>query len=178
MANKLKDSNPYCSFAFRHHWLKKSSRKSSEYHFKASAYCTFNGCTITCQLLIMSKDMTKKCNDVTVHVTYSGNLKHCGKKSRHIKGESRELTSNLLTKYSPCYLRHQSLSLMPSQVFASGNRDGIGVTKFVLQKISNESKKSMRLDENLINSLLILKTSTYQRRSWKSYKSSWLYSAD
>ena len=23
MSNKLKDSNPYCSFAFKRHWLKK-----------------------------------------------------------------------------------------------------------------------------------------------------------
>ena len=140
MANKLKDSNPYCSFSFKRYWLKISNKKSSLYAFKANAYCTFNSCTIVSELRITIEDINKNSNVIAVKVTYIGKPVHFDKKACHIKGESRELTSNLLSKYSPSYLRHQGLSLIPAEVFASGNRYGIGATKSVLQKISSEAK--------------------------------------
>ena len=158
MARNLKESNPYCAFAFKRHWVKKSFRKKSDLYFKAHAYCTFNSCEVTCNLSIKLNEMTKRSSEIEIEVQYSGNVQHSGKKARHIKGGSRDLTAQLLTKYSPSYIRHQGLSLMPAEVFASGNRDGIGATKSVLQKISSEIKDALRLDDDVIKSLIVLKS--------------------
>ena len=76
---------------------------------------------MTCNLTIKVNEMTKQSSNIQVNVEYSGVVEHTGKKARHIKGDSRELTAQLLTKYSPSYIRHQGLSLMPAEGFASGN---------------------------------------------------------
>ena len=157
MARNLKQSNPYCAFAFKRHWVKKSFRKKSKLYFKAHAYCTFSQCNVTCNLSIELDEIMKKSSEIQVDVQYSGSIEHIGKKAHHIKGESRELTAQLLTKYSPSYIRHQGLSLMPAAVFASGNRDGIGATKSVLQKVSSEINDALRLDDDVIKSLMVLK---------------------
>ena len=157
MAKNLKESNPYCAFAFKRHWVKKSFKKKSDLYFKAHAYCMFNKCDVTCNVSIKLNEIMKKSSEIQVDVQYDGVIEHTGKKARHIKGDSRELTAQLLTKYSPSYIRHQGLSLMPAEVFASGNRDGIGATKSVLQKVSSEIKDALRLDDDVIKSLLVLK---------------------
>ena len=157
MATKLKESNPYCALAFKRHWVKKSFRKKSDLYFKAHAYCMFSKCKVTCNLTIKVNEMTKQSSNIQVNVEYGGVVEHTGKKARHIKGDSSELTAQLLTKYSPSYIRHQGLSLMPAEVFASGNRDGIGATKSVLQKVSREIKDALRLDDDVVKSLMVLK---------------------
>ena len=80
---------------------------------------------------------------------YNGYVEHSGKKACQIKGGSRELTAQLLstvppTSYLPGIISYACRSL--------GNRDGISVTKPVLQKVSSEIKDGLRLDENVIKS--------------------------
>ena len=56
-----------------------------------------------------------------------------------------------LSHYTPTYVRHQAMSAMPPDVFVSGNRDGVGASGHVLQKIASEAKKSLRFDEIIYN---------------------------
>ena len=75
---------------------------------------------------------------------YSGD-----RKCQHIKGRCelsaykrtmRAVTMDTLSKVTPSYLQHHKLSLMRQDVYLSGNRDGIGCSKRVLQQISSEGK--------------------------------------
>ena len=90
MSNKLKDSNPYCLFAFKRYWLKnhrlsslKDRKNSSMYAFKAGAYCT-----VVSELRITTEDMNRSTNDITVNITYSGKIRHCEKKACYINQSS------------------------------------------------------------------------------------------
>ena len=46
---------------------------------------------------------------------------------------------------------------LPKEQFLSGNKDGIGATSSVLQKISSESRKALQFDENIIMSTMHLR---------------------
>ena len=74
------------------------------------------------------------------------------RKSRHIKGTMRAATMDTLSKVTPSYLQHHKLSLMHQDVYFSGNRDGIGCSKRVLQQISSEGKRLLRLDVSCLSS--------------------------
>ena len=160
-ADGLKESNPYCSFAFKRHWVKRSMKKASMYAFKAWAHCTSKGCPVQCILLIKSNQVQCDSSDSTIAVTvnYEGNVKHeryC-RQARHISGAKRDTTTELASRYPPTYLRHHALAALPPDVFASGNRDGIGRSKHVLQKIASEGRNILRLDSDMIKSLQILR---------------------
>ena len=51
---------------------------------------------------------------------------------------------------------------MHQDVYLSGNRDGIGCSKRVLQQMSSEGKRLLRLDESCLSSLMILKENIIQ----------------
>ena len=69
----LAEINSCCSFAFRNHWIKKtSSFKSSNYIFKAKAYCTFSTCNVLAFLYITELSNV----NVTINVTFDGSICH------------------------------------------------------------------------------------------------------
>ena len=78
-SNGLKESNPYCSFSFKRHWVKKSnSRKRSEVAFKAQGYCTFSNCSISCSICISTDQLKVGNENILVSVQYSGEIEHDG----------------------------------------------------------------------------------------------------
>ena len=72
-------------------------------------------------------------------------------------GAKRDTTTELVSRYPPTYLRHHALAALPHDVFALGNRDGIGRSKHVLQKIASEGRNILRLDSDIIKLLQILR---------------------
>ena len=71
----LAEINTYCSFAFRKHWIKKkSSSKSSNFFFKANAYCTFSTCNVLAFLDIKDEGLSN--TNVTINVKFEGSICH------------------------------------------------------------------------------------------------------
>ena len=69
----LAEINTYCSFAFRKHWiLKKSSSKSSNFFFKANAYCTFSTCNVLAFQDIKDEGFLN--TYVTINVKFEGSI--------------------------------------------------------------------------------------------------------
>ena len=65
--------------------------------------------------------------------------RHSGdRKRQHNKRTMRAVTMDTLSKVTPSYLQHHKLSLMCQDVYLSGNRDGIGCSKRVLQLKVND----------------------------------------
>ena len=130
--------------------------KKSCFLFKANGHCVFSGCGVVCHLTIPCEQTSE---DLTVRVEYEGRLNHKKeeKQARHICGSAREQMVKTLSHYTPTYVRHQAMAAMPPDVFVSGNRDGVGASGHVLQKIASEAKKSLRFDGNHLQSLLLLR---------------------
>ena len=157
VAAKLSTVNPYCSFGFKKGWLQRhNSRKKAVVWFRAKAYCTFSTCTVHCDLHVTKDDDG---GDVKLRVLQRGDVLHRGeeRKARRIKGVERTKMQNELLHCSPSSLYNESMQKLPLEMLASGNRDGIGRTKAVLQKISSEARKMEQRHENLIESLLMLR---------------------
>ena len=155
-AAKLSTVNPYCSFGFKKGWLRRhNSRKKAVVWFRAKAYCTFSTCTVHCDLHVLKDDG----GGLKLHVVQSGDVLHRGeeRKARRIKGVERAKMQNELLHCSPSSLYNESMQKLPFKMLQSGNRDGIGRTKAVLQKISSEARKTDQRHENLVESLLMLR---------------------
>ena len=155
MAKKLHQANSHCSFAFKKGWLqKRCSRKRVAVVYKASAYCTFIGCHVACDIT-----GTRLQNGIALCVEFSGEIHHKrgDKRARRIKGEERASLRSQISNCSPSTLYCQSMNTMEIERLVSGNRDGVGSTVSVYQKISSEKKKEEQRDENLIISIMMLK---------------------
>ena len=132
MISKIKEFNPYCSFSFKRHWLKKGTRKYSPYLFTAQGQCKFEDCPMTINLMIPTTPKLDKFFTVIVEGGTTISHHSGDRKSRHIKGTMRDATMDTLSKVTPSYLQHHKLSLMRQDVYLSGNRDGIGCSKRLL----------------------------------------------
>ncbi len=63
------------------------------------------------------------------------------RRARSIKGEERKMIRANLSKIQPSTLRNKGLLNMSAQQYISGNRDGVGASPSVFQKMSSEAKK-------------------------------------
>jgi hypothetical protein len=73
LSEHLRESNPYCSFAFHYNRLKtENSRKRLAPFFKGIGICKIKECGVTVRLLIRGINEKKR----LVDVSYSGTLKH------------------------------------------------------------------------------------------------------
>ncbi|RNA26603.1 sentrin-specific protease 1-like [Brachionus plicatilis] len=145
----LKQSNKYCVFAFKDHYVNQANvRKrhakmqdgqvmstkmssSDKKLFSASGYCVFEDCSIKFCLKMNDKLM--------VHVFYTGKIKHSSTEvnARHFRGKSREELRDILKNSTPT---KEFLSRVCSSNIIAGNADYIGKSTSVYKKISAEAK--------------------------------------
>ena len=156
----LAEINTYCSFAFRKHWIKKkSSSKSSNFFFKANAYCTFSTCNVLAFLDIKDEGLSN--TNVTINVKFEGSICHIASE-RHARRLSLSVRKDTQTYFQQTRIPPSKeyigrlMKLTPGQ-FATGNRDNVGCNPSALRKISSEARLALQEDENLVSSLLILK---------------------
>ena len=157
IAEKLKKANSYCSFGFRKGWIQTlCSRKwLLSVVFRATAYCTFNGCLVSCDITGTRVNES----GIALCANFSGEIHHNRgeRKARRINGAQRESLKAKFSTCSPSSLYGKFMDSLPIDMLVSGNRDGVGGTASVYQKISSEGKQEERHDENLIKSVMMLK---------------------
>ena len=159
MATGLSKLNSCCSVAFRRHWKKiLHSQKPGSIIFKADGYCTFSTCKVKIHLYVNNSSF--QANSVRVFVEFSGKINHPSGEThaRKISKSVRERAVSLFQehKVAPSKLYHSKLSQLSSHKYAAGNRDGVGCSVTVLQKISSEARLQLEEDRNLIVSLMSL----------------------
>lgn len=147
----LKQSNKYCVFAFKDHYVNQSnvrrryakmqdgqmtvmSQKMSSIDkklFSASGYCVFEDCS--------TKFCLKMNDKLVVHVFYTGKIKHSTTEvnARHFRGKSREELKDILKNSTPT---KEYLNRICSSNIIAGNADYIGKSSSVYKKISAEAK--------------------------------------
>ncbi|CAF0850025.1 unnamed protein product [Brachionus calyciflorus] len=169
----LKESNKYCVFAFKDHYVNQTSMRNRNAKmkdggkeidknnlsndkklFSATGYCVFEDCTI--------KFCLKMNDKLTVHVFYTGKLKHCNTEinARHFRGKSRQELKEALKNSTPT---REYLNRMCNSSIIAGNADYIGKTTSVYKKISAEAK-------DCYQSLIILRDNYIQKTLDKKIK--------
>ena len=161
MADVVAKVNPYCSFRFKYHWMKKQpSRKGSNYCFRTKGSCTFSGCPMECVIAVVSYDQSNHPSSLSLHLSF-GTTTVCHRvgerHARAIKGNRRKALVRDLKNQKPSSIRHQRLLQLTPAAYHSGKRDGVGVSPSVLQKISSESLHSEEEHSELCTSLMILR---------------------
>ena len=132
----LAEINTYCSFATLD--LKKSSSKSSNFFFKANAYCTFSTCNVLAFLDIKDEGLLK--TTVTINVKFEGSICHIARK-RHARKLSLSVRKDTQTYFQQTHIPPSKeyigrlMKLTPGQ-FSTGNRDNVGCNPSALRKIS------------------------------------------
>ncbi len=150
----MKESNRFCVFAFKRHYLttKQNKYKIRLPKFKTEAYCTLPSCNIKANL-------TMQHGNREVQVTYTGTLKHKikgEKNARRISGNERQQLKNKFQCGKEVMKEYQErLNAKSGDDLVAGNFDGVGNTRSVLQKISSESRQQNREDKDLFESLKI-----------------------
>ncbi|PIK49395.1 putative poly [Apostichopus japonicus] len=147
----IKKSNPFCSFKFSSHRVSMATfRKRRQPAFSTTATCQFDDCNCALKFVVF-KGLDGK-------LTYSGKVQHAKDdiKARFIRRAERK---DLYHKFSmgslkPMKMQISKLSSLQGAIYESGNRDGIGETHHVLQKISSESRSHDRMDSEELKSLL------------------------
>ena len=117
----MKRSNDVCCFKFkRHHVCGGKMCKLSKKTFYAIGCCSFEECPVTFKLTMYN---------VTVHVSYIGNIKHSlfGRESWHIRRHDRD---NLKYRFSngckPLKLYLETMQTISVSTIIAGNYDGLG----------------------------------------------------
>jgi hypothetical protein len=166
----MKESNKYCVFAFKDHYVNQAcerarkakmddsitstvdnKNKNSNFVdmlienpspknnkiFSAQGYCVFQDCPV--------KFFLKMNSELTVHVNYTGNLKHSVNevRARYFRGKSRQELREVLKTSTPTREyknRVKTLCISETQ----GNVDYVGRTKSVYKRISAEAKDSIQ----------------------------------
>ncbi len=157
----MKDSNKYCVFAFKDHYVNQASIRAREAKmtdgaggnhsasnykksaknkkiFSAQGYCVFQDCSV--------KFFLKMSPDRVVHVYYVGKLKHCCNevRARYFRGKSRRELGDVLKNSSPLQEFKNKIKNKTKNGgnFEAGNADYIGKTISVYRRISAEAKDS------------------------------------
>ena len=147
--NRIKESNPYCSFVFKYHKVNKEYNKANSALFTARAACQFSDCPVS-----VSIRMRQVC---LVDVHYSGNVKHNIKemRSRPIRNAEREnLKTEFVAGIKPLKKYIESVQKVANDVLVSGNCDGFGKDSQVYAQIASESRQN-RLDKDCLQSLIL-----------------------
>ena len=126
--------------------------------FRCEGYCTFSDCSFTFKAIIPPYDANNTPDRLKLLITSDGKISHntYERRSRHIKNKERCEFRKKLQHESPSTLHSKQYLMLSQQQLASGNRDGVGNTTSVFQRISSENLKSEQNDGNLIKSLLLL----------------------
>ena len=148
----LKKSNSLCVLCFRYH----SACATGTVHrsnkvFHARGYCSVPGCPVQFTLEMY--------DEVTVHVYYTGNIKHplCGQWARPISGlERNRLQEQFAHGRKPFSVYVEKLNMKTGSELLAGNYDHIGKSSHVLRKISSEGVHSKQLHPDVYQSLLKL----------------------
>jgi hypothetical protein len=160
MAEGLSNLNSCCCFAFKRHWIKNTvSQKKTSALFKANAYCTFETCNIVAVLSV--NNLRLQDDQITVHVHFNGTLQHRNDEihARRISYSARQKICERFqeTNVAPAKEYHTRLMQLGPEQYAFGNRDGVGCSLSVLQKVSSDARLQLQEDRDLIMSLLLLK---------------------
>ena len=151
----LKKSNSVCVLCFRYHSVSTCNivRRSNKV-FCAKGYCSVPGCPVEFSLEMY--------DEVTVHVYYTGNIKHplCGQWARPIRGlERNRLQQQFAHGRKPFSVYVERLNMKTGSELLAGNFDSIGKSSYVLRKISSEGIHSKQLHADVYQSLLKLQSS-------------------
>lgn len=153
----LPKANTYCSFAFKHHWIKqKFSRKKDSPLFRCYGTCTFSSCPI--KFIVAIRNGTTR-GTLSVIVKFTNNTVCHGsdeRRSRQIQGRSRKKFQKILEHKSPSTLYRQLVNTIPEEELYSGKRDRAGSSVKVLQKISSEGNIAKQNHFDLLTSLVKL----------------------
>ena len=162
MTQYIKKANRYCSLAFKQKWRKKrKSRKKSDYVFRCSRRCTFSNCPVAFSANIKNYNESSPPSLLYLNVMFTGTIQHCNteRRARRLRGEQRESLQQMLAHTKPSTLFNSSMCNLDETILSSGNRDNVGCTPSVVQKISSEGRQKEVEDVDLITSLKCLKKS-------------------
>ena len=119
---------------------------------------TFSTCKVKIHLYVNNSSF--QANIVRVFIEFSGEINHLSGEihARHISKSVRERAVSFFQeqKVAPSKLYHSKMSQLSSHQYAAGNRDGVGCSVTVLQKISSEARLQLEEDQNLIVSVMSL----------------------
>jgi hypothetical protein len=161
----MKESNKYCVFAFKDHYVNQASIRAREARmtdgaggssstskdktkststvknkkiFSAQGYCVFQDCQV--------RFFLKMSPDRVVHVYYEGKLRHCCNevRARYFRGKSRRELGDVLKNSTPLqeFKKKTKHRAKNGGNFEAGNADYIGKTLSVYRRISAEAKDS------------------------------------
>ena len=131
-------------------------------HFHGKAVCCHSGCKVKVSIAIHSED------DRTVELKYSADVHHDTSyiSARQVRGLTRKEVGNKLSNVTPSSYHHRQLKI-PSDVYASGNRDADTANVDVLRKIKSEISTSVTsLHERKCVILSILHQKSKMERSY------------
>ncbi|CAI5686853.1 unnamed protein product [Oreochromis niloticus] len=125
IASGIRTLNPYCSFGFRRHSVKKLSSRSKAPVFRYMGYCRFQDCAVTVDVVVYDEETLK-----AEVVFKGGEVCHNNKelKRRPVRAQSRQSAGELLKNKLPRSLYLESLQKVPQKAFqtdlvrAFGNR--------------------------------------------------------
>ncbi|XP_039456745.1 uncharacterized protein LOC120433856 [Oreochromis aureus] len=149
IASGIRTLNPYCSFGFRRHSVKKLSSRSKAPVFRCMGYCRFQDCPVTVDVVVYDEETLK-----AEVVFKGGEVCHNNKelKRQPVCAQSRQSTGELLKNKLPRSLYLESLQKVPQKLIQPGNRDD-APTKEVLKNIAWSERKASRADPNELMSL-------------------------
>ena len=152
----MKESNKYCVFAFKDHYVNQScirSRRESKF-FSANGYCVFEDCQV--------KFILKMSEECTIDVSYSGTLKHCVNEvhARYFRGKSRQELKEILKHTTPMREYMNRIQNADNEQIFAGNADFIGRSTAVYRRIASEAK-------DVYQSLLLLRLQLIEKTKSK-----------
>ena len=142
----MKESNKYCVFAFKDHYVNQScirSRRNKKF-FSANGYCVFEDCDV--------KFVLKMSEECKLTVNYTGKLKHCISEvhARYFRGKSRQELKEILKHTTPMREYLNRIQNADNEQIFAGNADFIGRSTAVYRRIASEAK-------DVYQSLLLLR---------------------
>lgn len=148
---------------------KLNSQRKSKTLFKCSGKCSFKDCCVEFSLQICNtNDANPQPHFLTLLVKFSSkDIKHSTteRQSRPIQKKERQYLWSILKNQSPSTTYNILYSELEKEEFKSGKRDKVGQTRNVIQKISSESNLEEQCHQDLIKSLLILKSNLFCENS-------------
>ena len=157
-SEQLSKLNPYCSFAFKHHYVT-PIQNAPFVNFTAKFMCVFENC-ISGQINMNNSSLLQ------FQVKFNGTIHHSPKErhARPIRHQKRnELKTELKNKMARIKYR-ENINKLNEEIFTSGKRDDCP-SQEVLRKIRSEAKKEYKIGASEITGLLELKKETTEQGS-------------
>ena len=136
--------------------------------YRCEGYCTFENCKYKFKVIIPphAYESAHTPSMLQLHVTSEGEIFHDAgqRKSRYFRGGERMNLQNLLKCNSPTTILSKQYLSLSQEKLLSGNRDGVGKTLSVFQRISSEGVKSQQADPDVVTSLLKLRDEILKKK--------------